>query len=45
MTSFLPQTYLLGLIGLLAIAAVIAGRQLLRVRRDEMELILSLIHI
>jgi len=39
MNSFLPQTYLLGLIGLLAIAAVIAGRQLLRVRRDELELI------
>ena len=39
MNSFLPQTYLLGLIGLLAVAAVIAGRQLLRVRRDELELI------
>ena len=39
MNSFLPQTYLLGLIGLLAIAAVIAGRQLLRVRRDELELV------
>ena len=38
MNSFLPQTYLLGLIGLLAIAAFIAGRQLLRVRRDELEL-------
>lgn len=39
MNSFLPQTYLLGLIGLLAIAAFVAGRQLLRVRRDELELI------
>ena len=39
MDSFLPQTYLLGLIGLLAIVAVIAGRQLLRVRRDELNLI------
>ena len=39
MDSFLPQTYLLGLIGLLAIVAVVAGRQLLRVRRDEMNLI------
>lgn len=39
MNSFLPQTYLLGLIGLLAIVAVLAGRQLLRVRRDERELI------
>ena len=39
MDSFLPQTYLLGLIGLLAIVAVVAGRQLLRVRRDELNLI------
>ena len=39
MDSFLPQTYLLGLIGLLAIVAVTAGRQLLRVRRDELNLI------
>ena len=34
----LPQTYLLGLVGLLAIAAVVVGRQLLRVRRDESQL-------
>ena len=39
MESLLPQTYLLGLIGLLAIVAVVVGRQLLRVRRDEQNLI------
>ena len=38
MESLLPQTYLLGLIGLLAIVAVVVGRQLLRVRRDEQNL-------
>jgi len=27
--NLLPQTYLLGLVGLLAIAAVVVGRQLL----------------
>ena len=36
--NLLPQTYLLGLVGLLAIAAVVVGRQLLRVRRDESQL-------
>ena len=36
--NLLPQTYLLGLAGLLAIAAVVVGRQLLRVRRDESQL-------
>ena len=36
--NLLPQTYLLGLVGLLAIAAVLVGRQLLRVRRDESQL-------
>ena len=36
--GLLPQTYLLGLIGLLAIVAVVAGRQLLRVRKDELNL-------
>ena len=36
--NLLPQTYLLGLVGLLAIAAVVVGRQLLRVRRDETRL-------
>ena len=39
MESLLPQTYLLGLIGLLAIVAVVVGRQLLRVRSDEQNLI------
>ncbi|QNI83898.1 photosystem I assembly protein Ycf37 [Synechococcus sp. PROS-7-1] len=39
MESLLPQTYLLGLTGLLAIVAVVVGRQLLRVRRDEQNLI------
>ena len=33
--NLLPQTYLLGLVGLLTVVAVIVGRQLLRVRRDE----------
>ena len=38
--SFLqPQTYLLGLIGLLGIVAFLVGRQLLKVRRDEVNLI------
>ena len=36
--NLLPQTYLLGLVGLLAIAAVVVGRQLLRVRLDESQL-------
>ena len=36
--NLLPQTYLLGLVGLLAIAAVVVGRQLLRVRRDESQM-------
>ena len=39
MDGLLPQTYLLGLIGLLAIVAVVVGRQLLRVRKDELNLI------
>ena len=39
MNSLLPQTYLLGLIGLLAIVAVVGGRQFLRVRRDEQSLL------
>ena len=37
--NLLPQTYLLGLVGLLAIVAVVVGRQLLNVRRDEIKLI------
>lgn len=39
MDGLLPQTYLLGLIALLAIVAVLVTRQLLRVRRDELNLI------
>ncbi|TCD59115.1 hypothetical protein CWE17_04550 [Synechococcus sp. BS56D] len=39
MDILVPQTYLLGLIALLAIVAVVVGRQLLRVRRDELSLI------
>ncbi|MEB3169175.1 MAG: tetratricopeptide repeat protein [Cyanobium sp.] len=35
MTDLLPQAYLLGLIVLLAGIAVVIGRQILRVRRDE----------
>jgi tetratricopeptide (TPR) repeat protein len=35
MRELLPQAYLIGLIGLLAVAAVAVGRQILRVRRDE----------
>ncbi len=34
-----PQTYLIGLVVLLVIVAVLVGRQLLRVRNDEMKLI------
>jgi len=37
--NLLPQTYLLGLVGLLAVVAVLAGRQVLRVRGDEIKLI------
>ena len=39
MDKLLPQTYLLALTGLLVIVAVLVGRQLLKVRRDEVELI------
>ncbi|MCP4502388.1 MAG: tetratricopeptide repeat protein [Deltaproteobacteria bacterium] len=39
MNALLPQTYLLGLIGLLAIVAFVGGRQFLRVRRDEQSLL------
>lgn len=38
MLDLLPDAYLLGLIGLLAIAAVAVGRQILRVRADEVTL-------
>ena len=37
--NLLPQTYLLGLVGLLAIVAVVVGRQFFRVRRDEARLL------
>ena len=37
--DLLPQTYLLGLVGLLAIVAVVVGRQLFQVRQDEIKLI------
>lgn len=38
MQELLPQAYLIGLIVLLAAAAVLVGRQILRVRRDEQAL-------
>jgi len=38
MTDLLPQAYLLGLIALLGVAAIVVGRQTLRVRRDELAL-------
>jgi Flp pilus assembly protein TadD len=38
MQDLLPQTYLIGLIVLLGGAAVLVGRQILRVRRDEQAL-------
>jgi hypothetical protein len=38
MNIALPQAYLLGLIGLLSIVAVVVGRQVLRVRRQEGQL-------
>ena len=39
MDTLLPKAYLFGLTGLLLIVAVLVGRQLLKVRRDEVELI------
>ena len=39
MDSILPQAYLFGLTGLLIIVAVLVGLQLLKVRRDEVNLI------
>ena len=39
MNISLPQTYLLGLIGFLTVVAIVVGRQLLKVRRDEMKLV------
>jgi len=38
MQELLPQAYLIGLIVLLGAAAVVVGRQILRVRRDELAL-------
>lgn len=38
MLDMLPDAYLLGLIGLLSVAAVAVGRQILRVRADELTL-------
>ena len=35
----LPQTYLLGLCFLLLIIAILVGRQLFKVRKDELKLI------
>jgi len=39
MNTILPQAYLIGLTGLLLIVAVLVGRQLLKVRSDEVNLI------
>ena len=39
MKNFLPETYLFGLIGLLIIIAILVGRQLIKVRKDEINLI------
>ena len=39
MDTLLPQAYLIGLTGFLAIVAVLVGRQLLKVRREEINLI------
>ena len=38
MESLLPQAYLIGLVALLAVAAVAVGRQIWRVRGDEVTL-------
>lgn len=38
MDSLLPQTYLIGLVALLGVAAVAVGRQIWRVRGDELTL-------
>ena len=39
MSILQPETYLIGLIAVLALIALLVGRQLLRVRRDEINLI------
>ena len=38
MDTFLPQAYLIGLVAILLIAAVVLGRQIWRVRKDEVTL-------
>ena len=39
MTLNLPQTYLIGLCSLLLVIAILVGRQLYKVRKDELKLI------
>ena len=39
MDTYLPKAYLIGLTGLLIIVAILVGRQLLKVRNDEVNLI------
>tara|TARA_B100001250_G_C19583288_1_gene693062 strand:+ start:7 stop:564 length:558 start_codon:yes stop_codon:yes gene_type:complete len=39
MDSLLPQTYLIGLICVLAVVAILVGRQFIKVRREESNLI------
>ncbi len=39
MKILVPETYLIGLIGLLVIVAVLVGRQVLRVRNEEIKMI------
>ena len=39
MNTLLPQTYLIGLTLLLLIVAILVGRQLIKVRTDEINLI------
>tara|TARA_B100000700_G_C15000185_1_gene835862 strand:- start:976 stop:1533 length:558 start_codon:yes stop_codon:yes gene_type:complete len=39
MKTLLPETYLIGLVGLLLVIAVLVGRQLIKVRSDEITLI------
>ena len=39
MKTILPETYLTGLVILLVVIAILVGRQLLKARRDELNLI------
>ena len=39
MTFSMPQTFLIGLTSLLLIISILVGRQLFRVRKDEIELV------